>query len=174
MPGICRIIAGVSGSPGSLPALRHAAGLAGQHDATLIPIHTWVPPEGDIHERKHPCLQLRELSEDDAWQRLREALDTAFGGLPAGIRVQPAVLRGTPGKVLTGVACRAGDILVIGAGRPGLPRRLALCSVSRYCLAHARCPVLAIPPPSLAREAVYGLQGRVFRHRWIRATAQPL
>ena len=43
MPGACRIIAGVSGSPGNLPALRHAVHLARGHDATLIPVLVWAP-----------------------------------------------------------------------------------------------------------------------------------
>ncbi|HXZ72715.1 MAG TPA: hypothetical protein VEH31_17835 [Streptosporangiaceae bacterium] len=33
MPGTRRTVAGVSGSPGSVHALRHTAGLAHQHDA---------------------------------------------------------------------------------------------------------------------------------------------
>ena len=65
MPGICRVVAKVSGSPGSVHALRHAADLAHRNDAILIPLHAWVPPEGDIHERKHPCLQLRLLAPRD-------------------------------------------------------------------------------------------------------------
>ena len=73
---------GVSGSPGSVHALRHAADLARQHDAILIPLLTWVPPGGDLDERKHPSLHLRELWKDDAWQRLWDALDRAFGGMP--------------------------------------------------------------------------------------------
>ena len=38
----------------------------------------------------------------------------------------------------------------------------------RYYLAHACCPVLAIPPPSLAQQAGDGLRGWAFRHRWAR------
>ena len=132
-----------------------------------------MPPEGDLHERKHPCLELRRLWEDDAWQRLWDTLDDAFGGLPAAIAVQSVVLRGQPGKVLTGVARNPGDVLVIGAGRRGLLPRLRCCPVARYCLAHAHCPVLAIPPPALVQQAGYGLRGWAFRHRWIRTTARP-
>ena len=44
MPGTRRIFAGVSGSPGSVHALRQAAGLVRRNDAILIPLHTWVPP----------------------------------------------------------------------------------------------------------------------------------
>jgi hypothetical protein len=86
-----------------------------------------VPPCGDLDERKHPSLQLRQLWEDDAWQLLWDTLDRAFGGLPAGIATQPAVRRGKPGSVLAGLACRPGDILVIGAGRRGRLRRLLCC-----------------------------------------------
>ena len=100
-------------------------------------------------------------------------LDTAFGRLPASIDAQPFVLRGKPGKALTLVARQDGDLLVISAGHQSPLQKLAGCGVSRYCLAHADCPVLAIPPPPLAQEACYGLRGWAFRHRWIRAAAQP-
>ena len=146
MPVTRRVFAGVSGSPGSVHALRQAAGLARHDDAILIPLLAWLPPDS----RRLPWPELRQLWHDDAWQRLWDTLDRAFGGLPAGIATQPAVLCGNPGQVLTGVARQPGDVLVIGTGRRGLLRRMWGCRVSRYCLAHARCPVLAIPPPTLA------------------------
>jgi hypothetical protein len=90
MPADRLIFAGVSGSPGSVHALRYAADLARHHDAILVPLLTWVPPCGDLDERKHPSLQLRELWKDDAWQRLWAALDTAFGGFPSGVRTLAA------------------------------------------------------------------------------------
>jgi nucleotide-binding universal stress UspA family protein len=174
MAGVCRIFAGVSGSPGNVHALRQAADLARHHDAALVLLLAWVPPGGNLSERKDPCPEIRQLWEDQAWQRLWGALDTAFGGLPAGIAIQPIVLRGKPGQALTLVARQAGDVLVIGAGRRGLLRRLGACSVARYCLANAHCPVLAIPPPALAQEAGYGLRGWAFRYRWTRAPTQPV
>ena len=166
MPATHRVIAGVSGSPGSVHALRQAADLAHHHDAVLIPMLAWVPPDST----RLPWPELRQVWHDDAWQRLWDTLDTAFGGLPAGISTQPVVLRGKPGQVLAGVARQDGDVLVIGAGRRGLLRRLARCRVARYCLANAHCPVLAIPPPSLAQQAGYGLRGWAFRHRRIPAS----
>jgi hypothetical protein len=124
-----------------------------------------VPPCGDLDERKHPSLQLRELWKDDAWQRRWVALDTAFGGFPPGVRTWPLVLRGKPGQVLVSAACQAGDLLVIGTGPRGPLARLVSCHVSRYCLGHAQCPVLAIPPPALAQQAGHGIHGWTFRHR---------
>ena len=44
MHGARRIIIGTSGSPGSLQALRYAAGVAQENDATLVPVLAWLPP----------------------------------------------------------------------------------------------------------------------------------
>ena len=164
MPGTRRIFAGVSGSPGSVHALRQAAGLARHHNAVLIPLLAWVPPDST----RLPWPELRRLWHDDAWQRLWDTLDTAFGGLPAGITTQPVVLRGKPGQVLAGVARQDGDVLVIGADRRGRLRRMGGWRISRYCLAHACCPVLTIPPPDLAQRAGYGRRGWTFRAAAIR------
>jgi nucleotide-binding universal stress UspA family protein len=173
MLSVRRIVAGASGSPSSVHALRHAAEVARYHAAVLVPLLAWVPPGGNLSERKDPCPEVRQLWEDQAWQRLWDTLDAAFGGLPTGITTQPAVLRGKPGKALTVVARQPGDLLVIGAGRRGPLRQLGGWGVSRYCLTHAHCPVLAIPPPALTQKAGHGLPGWVFRHRWTRATTQP-
>ena len=56
------------------------------------------------------------------------------------------------------------DLLVVGAGRRGVFSRIAACRVSRYCLAHATCPVVAVPPSALAQMG-RGLRGWAFRHR---------
>jgi hypothetical protein len=66
--------------------------------------------------------------------------------------------------VLVHVACEPDDILVVGAGRRGPLAHAVACRVSRYCLAHAKCLVLAVPPPALAQVG-HGLRGWAFRHR---------
>jgi len=69
------------------------------------------------------------------------------------------VERGETGPVLVAVADRPGDLLVIGTGRRASLGRALRKSVGRYCLAHARCPVLAVPPSALMDEMAHG-----FRH----------
>ena len=165
MPAAGLIFAGVSGSPGSVHALRYAADLARRHDAILVPLLAWVPPGGDLADRKSPDSQLRQLWKDDAWQRLREAIGTAFGGFPHGVRTWPLVLRGPAGPVLVQAASATSDLLVIGTGRRTTLLRPASGRVSRYCLHHAHCQVLAVPPPALARQASRGLRGWAWRHR---------
>jgi nucleotide-binding universal stress UspA family protein len=159
-----RVFAGVNGSPGSLQALRYAAGLARTHDSALIPVLVWAPPGGELADRRGPSLYLRQVWKDAAWQRLWYALDLAFGGAPAGVPIEPMVVRGEAGSVLVRVADSDEDLLVVGAGRRGGFSRIAACRVSRYCLAHATCPVVAVPPSALAQMG-RGLRGWAFRHR---------
>jgi nucleotide-binding universal stress UspA family protein len=54
-----RIIVGVSGSVRSLQALRRAAAEALMRDAVLVPVHAWIPPGGDLADRRFPSPELR-------------------------------------------------------------------------------------------------------------------
>jgi nucleotide-binding universal stress UspA family protein len=160
-----RVIVGASGSPGSLRALRHAEDLARHSVATLIPVLAWTPPGGDLAARRQPCPALVHVWQEAAWQRLWAALDAAWGEVPADLPLHPVVQRGHPGQVLVGLAAHPDDLLVIGAGRRGALGRMCGAAVSRYCLAHAQCPVLAVPPATLTRHSGQGLHGWPFRRR---------
>ena len=167
MPGVRRIIVGVHGSLGSLQALRYAADEARQRDVPLVAVITWIPPGGDMAERRSPSAHLRRLWRQAAWERLWGAFDAGLGGVPADLRVEPVVARGETGPVLVNTADQPDDLLVIGTGRRGVGRMLHR-SVSRYCLAHARCPVLAVPPSALMDEMSHGLRSwQLRRHALI-------
>lgn len=161
MPPIRRIIAGVSGRPGCLPALRYAADLARVWDAAFVLVHAWLRSGPELAVGQLPYDHLGEEEKDAAWQRLWRCLEMAFGGSPPD--AQPLACRGSAGVVLVGTASRAGDVLVIGAGRRGGVSRLGHGTVSRYCLARASCPVIAVPPPELDRAAARA--GRGWRRR---------
>jgi nucleotide-binding universal stress UspA family protein len=152
-----RILVGVHGSLGSLQALRYATEEARRREARLIPVLAWVPPGGDLAERRQPVYSLRQIWREAARGRLQDAFEQGLGGLPGDLTVAPLVVRGPAGPVLVDAADRPDDLLVVGTGRRGLRRRLRR-SVSRYCLARARCPVLAIPPSDLMEEAGRGLR----------------
>ncbi|QIY72665.1 universal stress protein [Streptomyces sp. RLB1-33] len=147
-----RVVAGVSGSPGSLAALRRAAAEARRGGAELLVVIAWEPPGGDFAHRSAlsplPMAMLRR----DAGRRLLAALDTAFGDAGPGIPYRGLVVRGTPGRALVETADRADDLLVVGPGCRGRLHRSLFPSVARYCLAHAVCPVLTLPPSPLSRE----------------------
>jgi nucleotide-binding universal stress UspA family protein len=165
VPGVGRLIAGVSGSPGSLRALRYAEGLARAHGAVLIPVLAWEVPGGDHAERVQPSGDLRLEWQNLACRRLRDALIAAWGMVPDDPLVQPQIARGPAGWVLVNLARRPSDVLVVGAGRRGALARMVCPRGSRYCLAHAQCPVLAIPPPVLASELAHGRLAWAFWHR---------
>ena len=57
------------------------------------------------------------------------------------------------------------DLLVLGTSHRRMLAQIICGRVSRYCLAHARCPVLTVPPPALAREISHGLIRWMFWHR---------
>ena len=151
MSRIRRIIVGVSGSSRGLPALRWAADLARVYRTDLFPLHAWLPPCAAWSGYQFPSEQLCRQWEEAAWQRLGDTIELAFGGYPPDVRIRPVIAEGTPGKVLVQAACRPGDLLVIGTGRRVVVGRLWHGGVGRHCLAHAVCPVIAIPPPALER-----------------------
>ena len=156
LSGVDRVIIGASGSPGSLVALRYAEALARAHHAILLPVLAWEPPGGDRADLTQPSGHLRKVWKDLACQQLRNALVAVWAEIPDDPLVQPQVERGPAGWVLVSVASRAGDVLVLGAGRRGALPRMACCRVGRYCAAHAQCPVILVPPPELAREVGHG------------------
>jgi nucleotide-binding universal stress UspA family protein len=153
-----RIVVGVHGSLGSLQALRWAAEEARERHLPLVPVIAWVPPGGDLAERSHPSPYLRRLWQDAARARLAAAFEEALGGVPGDLPVQQRVERGDTGPVLVDVASRPGDLLVIGTGRRHPVGRALRRSVGRYCLAHATCPVLAVPPSALMEELRHGFR----------------
>jgi nucleotide-binding universal stress UspA family protein len=158
VPTVRRIIVGVHGSLGSLQALRFAAEEARQRDVPLLPVIAWVPPGGDLAERRHSSPYLRKIWREAAWKRLKTAFDDGLGGMPGDLQVEPHVERGETGAVLVDIANQAEDLIIIGTGRRGHLGRLFHCSVGRYCLAHAKCPVLAVPPSALMDEMGHGLR----------------
>ncbi len=163
--GAGRLIVGASGSPGSVCALRYALRLAHRHGVPLVAVHAWVPPGGDLAERRFPLPELRRVWADAARERLADALATACGDLPTGLDIAHVIIRGEPGPSLVQVADSDGDVLVVGAGRRGTAFRMWHGRVSRYCLSHARCPVLAVPHPATLKELGLSPGGWAARHR---------
>ncbi|MGW3726163.1 universal stress protein [Streptomyces sp. NPDC000851] len=151
--GAARVVVGVSGSLGSLTALGRAAHEARRRGAELWPVLAWEPPGGELAASRSSasCVLVDEWQEL-ARERLLTALGDVFGERGPGVAMCAMVARGTPGRALVEVADRADDVLVVGTGRRASWHRAFSRSVSRYCLAHARCPVLAVPPSPLESE----------------------
>ncbi|OAR23605.1 hypothetical protein A8W25_13775 [Streptomyces sp. ERV7] len=157
-PGPGRVVVGVSGSLGSLAALRAAADEARRSGRRLVAVIAWEPPEGEYLYLRHPDPAWAAHWEQDARRRLDEAFADAFGGLPPGVEVREVAARGRPGPALCTIAHRPDDLLVVGA-RSGTWR----ARVRRYVLRHAECPLLTVPAPRAPKGAARELR---------RATAQ--
>lgn len=157
MGAVRRIVVGVHGSLGSLQALRWATDEARERQLPLVPVIAWIPPGGDFAERSHPSPYLRRVWHEAAQRRLNDAFDECLGGVPDDLRVRTRVERGDAAQVLVDIADQPDDLLVIGTGRRNPIGRALHRSVGRYCLAHAKCPVLAVPPSALMDEMRRGL-----------------
>lgn len=155
-----RVIAGVNGSLRSLGALRAGLAEARVCGAPLLAVLAWIPAGGEYTYRRSPCPVLLRLWEQAARQRLAEAFDEAFGGVPTDVTIHQVVMRGKPGRVLVELADQPGDLIVLGSGGHKVAGLALPGGVGRYCLAHARCPVLAVPPPDLMAQV------RSRPHRW--------
>lgn len=147
-----RVVVGVSGSLGSVTALCRGAAEARRRGGELWPVLAWEPPGGDLAARRSPASALMV----EEWQRLARqqlvhVLDEVFGDAGPGVPMCALIVRGTPGRALVETACRDDDVLVVGAGQRGWHRAFSGW-VARYCLAHATCPVLAVPPSPLESE----------------------
>ncbi|MGW5056254.1 universal stress protein [Streptomyces sp. NPDC004096] len=148
-----RVLVGVSGSLGSLTALRRAADEARRREAELWPVLAWEPPGGDLVSRHGPGTTVMvETWQNLAREKMLTALADVFGKAGPGVAMRALVARGTPGPALVEIADRDSDVLVVGAGRRSLWHRACSRSVSRYCLTHATCPVFAVPPSPLEAE----------------------
>ena len=158
--GSRRVIAGVSGSLRRLGALRAGVAEARSAGAELLAVLAWAPAGGEIAYMRARCPLLLRLWEQEACERLRDGFDAAFGGMPEGVAARPMVVRAPPGPALVELADQHDDLLVVGYGGRSRLGYAVHGAVTRYCLAHARCKVVAVPPPELIREL------GSWRHHW--------
>ncbi|MFG2488649.1 MULTISPECIES: universal stress protein [Streptomyces] len=147
-----RVVVGATGTPGSLTALHKAAAEARVRDAELWVVLAWQSPAGELGSRNGFGPGALAECRAVAVERLREVLGTAFGAVQPGVTLAGVTVRGTPGAALVDTARGPEDLLVVGTGSRTVLRRLVRPSVARYCLAHATCPVLAVPPSPLQAE----------------------
>lgn len=144
-----RVVVGVDRGASGLQALRRGFAEANAHGAELHAVRAWTTA--------------RELG-DEAVGTLVSAFIDSVGQVPAGIVVRSVVVADEPGPALVSYADREDDLLIVGAGHARRWRHPHGSRIVRYCLWHAACPVLVIPPPPLTRgKSARGLV-RELRH----------
>jgi nucleotide-binding universal stress UspA family protein len=169
---IGRVVVGVSESLAGLEALRVAVAEARLRDVQLLGVRAWAYKA----TTREPGVERwrREIS-SQAVRTLTRAFTTAMGGPPADVPTELMVVEGLPEKVLLAQANRPDDLLVIGASSDGFwwPTRTL---VVRRCVRRARCRVLVVPPPELARLGKTGAMARILRREtegFTRTMARP-
>ena len=146
-----RVIVGVDTSLSGLQALRTAVAEARQRHAPLHAVRTWEPAPSDPGFAETRARGPHGALAAAARTVMHRAFAETFGGPPTDLLVHTVVVPDAPGPVLVEYACRDRDLLVVGAGRRGVLRRLRGSAVVRYCVRRATCPVLVVPPPPLTR-----------------------
>jgi nucleotide-binding universal stress UspA family protein len=104
-------------------------------------------------------LQALRYAADEA--RARDVpLVPVIAWIPPGgdLDVRAQALRGVAGPVLVAAASAPEDLLITGTGGRAVIGRVRGRTTGRYCLAHAGCPVLAVPPSALTDELGHGLR----------------
>lgn len=147
------VVVGVGRSLAGLQALRFGAAEARRRGCALHAVRAWLIAQS---WRAVGVQVWRREMERDAQSYTLEAFEAAMGGVPRDLEVRIIAREGVVGPTLVASAADA-DLLIVGGGRTILGHAYSP-QVTRYCVRHAHCPVVAVPTPDLARVA-----GRVSR-----------
>ena len=136
------ILVGFDHSPAGVAALRWAVRQGCMQRLHLHVIHAWEPEPGEVASlTAEQHARMREAVVAACTKRIKEVL----AELPAHVHAEIEILEGPAGPILIEHA-RDASLLVLGLHeRPG-HRRLSAGSVSYYCLSHAPCAVVGVPP----------------------------
>jgi nucleotide-binding universal stress UspA family protein len=154
-----QVIVGVNGSLTSLRALRQAVDEASRRQAELTVIHVRPPARpnaqaaliGFPDPTPWPGDETSRSLDREAEALIATCIDEGLGGLPAGVAVRIVVDVGIPQVCLAHQTPHDDDLLVVGTRGSRRWTRLWRRSISKYCISHAACPVLVVPPDSFAR-----------------------
>jgi nucleotide-binding universal stress UspA family protein len=150
-----RVVVGIDDSPAGLAALRWAIEFAREHGAQLVAVRAWelgLPRHGGLrrHRSRIPVvITFRGTGPCHAAWNLAEGVFRAVDGhVPDDIDVRIEISEGNPGLVLTQIASRSDDVLVVGTRHGPSLRRAVHGSVSSQVADHAHCPVVVVPSES--------------------------
>jgi nucleotide-binding universal stress UspA family protein len=138
-----RIMCPVDFSAGSKEALRVAADLAREHDATLVLVHVWSPAQLTMGDGYLAPPVIQDMLDGETAQLAKSKAEAQQLGVK---EVATRLITGVPWHEIVSAARTDGaiDLIVIGThGRTGLAHVL-LGSVAEKVVRHAPCPVLVV------------------------------
>jgi nucleotide-binding universal stress UspA family protein len=135
------LVVGVDESRGSKAALAFAMREAGRRGSGLQIVTVWR-----LHESATDMAVDRP---EQARERAQEIQDVAVTAALSEVDARPVLMRtvasGDAGEILCEIA-KPSDYLVVGSVEERSTRTTLLGSVSDYCLRHAACAVVVVPP----------------------------
>ena len=162
-----RWVVGMDGSDGSLTALRWAVQQSAGRPVRLESVRAAPRTVGNrlVRRIKEALSPARRSDEPAGATAAGTAAGAAANGdlteLAVDHDVEARIVDGPAGRVLVDAASRAA-LLVVGRHGAGGGWRNALGSVSRYCVTHAPCPTVVVPPDwsgGPVRRIVVGFDG---------------
>ncbi len=158
-----RVIVGVDNTDAGLAALREGIAIARERGVQLLAVRAWalgLPRHGGRRLRhvvhKYVVLSFSGVEQRSAAAELtRQAMRDAVGSIPGDIDLVVETPAGDPAVALTTIASSPGDVLVVGHRHALTARGAVHGSVTAYCLRHARCPVVVVPPDGPARTVPF-------------------
>jgi len=136
-----KILCPIGHEENSRAAFETAARLARESHGTLYLVHVVPLP---------PSIVSEGVLLDDRG-RAHIALERLAAQLPAALSRVIVVRIGNPAREITALAHRIGaDLIVMGTHGRSMMARLFQGSIAEKVIAHAPCPVLALPPDTIA------------------------
>jgi nucleotide-binding universal stress UspA family protein len=141
-----RILAATDLSETSRSGLRYAMNMALERDAELVVLYV-IGEDGDWFD-KDDALNPAAALLPEYERQLAEFIRETCADSRSEMKLRPAVEAGIPYKEIVRTAAeeKVNMIVMSTHGRTGLDRFM-VGSVTEQVIAHAPCPVLAIPPP---------------------------
>lgn len=145
VPGAGRIVVGIDGSRFGVGALRWALQEAARRGCIVEATMAWQPesPPGAAQRVGLPRRLPEELRQRHA-EKLAESVSEATRG-DHSLDPRQVLARGWPPELLVRASMGAVLLVLGGHGRGGLMDS-AIGSVTEYCIRHAYCPVVVVPP----------------------------
>ncbi|CAN5681574.1 universal stress protein [soil metagenome] len=149
MTGTTQILVGVDGSAHSRAAIGWAVQEAALRGSTVLLVHVSDAAAYGLWTTTRTIRQgLRELAQPI----VDHAVDYAHSVNPA-VPVRGRLILGSPVRTLLTLST-ASTLIVVGRQGKGALAAHLVGSVSRYLMAHAHCPVIAVQPPAAGEHSM--------------------
>jgi nucleotide-binding universal stress UspA family protein len=148
------IVVGLDDSPASVAALRWATRQALLTGDRMRVVQVWTSPTSELVDvaDMHGSA-VREAHLQDTRARATRTVTQTLSSLDVEPTWSLEIMDGAPGPALVH-SSRSARMLVLGTREHVGWRRAITGSVSHYCVSHAKCPVVVVPPAQTGEPAM--------------------